>query len=348
MAIGNWIDRLRPLPQDMGAAAIDQLKGVRIAPNSNAIRRMLQAQQLKKIAGRFAPNIEEGVDNLIRKSEEFLGTRISANRYDPPKILTELALSNGPAHANKFVVSMPLPKVIDLDTNYFFQYAANKIKPDKDFKFVIQSASLPSTSISTNAVESPGPEVLMPYQVAYEDIALEMICTVGDIKEDQHGLPEKRFFDAWMANIIDPYSMEIGYREDYIMPNIKILVFGPHDFETPITIVSLLNCYPISMDAVELSHDNTDIMKVTVNIHYERWRYDNTEEDNFKQIEAPQPLKTQEQRNHIGSRPDLYSYGEKAIQGAIGYTKNNIPSEIKEKSSELFGNVSKSLKNAIK
>ena len=64
MAIGNWIDRLRPLPQDMGAAAIDQLKGVRIAPNSNAIRRMLQAQQLKKIAGRFAPNIEEGVDNL--------------------------------------------------------------------------------------------------------------------------------------------------------------------------------------------------------------------------------------------------------------------------------------------
>jgi hypothetical protein len=343
MAIGNWIDRLRPLPQEMGSAALNQLKGVRIAPNSNAIRKMLQAQQMKKIAGRFAPELEEGVDDIIRKSEEFLGLRIPARRYDPPEILTKLGTFNGPAPANKFVVIIPPPPT-NTSENWFSQYSANKIDPWQHFKFVVQSTSLPNTSISTNAIESPGPEVLMPYQVAFDDISLEMICTVGNIEEDHTGLPEKRFFDAWMSNIIDPFSMEIGYRKQYILPKMIIQVFGPHDLKVPVMTVFLENCYPISMDAVELSHDNNDLMKVNVTMHFEKWSYYGVDEGKIKTFEATQPLKHQEQQNHAGSRKDIIPEIYNTIESFGGYAKDQIPKQIKEQATGAINNLFNKIK----
>tara|TARA_Y100000817_G_scaffold274415_1_gene234666 strand:- start:101 stop:1135 length:1035 start_codon:yes stop_codon:yes gene_type:complete len=327
--IGNWIDRLKPNPQEIGSAALDKIKGVRIAPNSNAIRAMFKAQQLKKVAGRFSPRLVEDLDDIIRKSEEFLGTRIPHRRYDPPEILTKLGTFNGPLQGNKFVVIIPPPPK-NASENWFVQYSANKVDPWQHFKFVVQSTSLPNTSISTNPIDSPGPEVLMPYEVSYDDISLEMICTVGDVEEDFTGLPEKRFFDAWMSNIIDPFSMEIGYRNQYVLPKMIIQVFGPHDLKVPIMTVFLENCYPISMDAVELSHDNNDLIKINVSIHFEKWSYYGVDEGKLKTFDAPQPLKHQEQQNHAGSRKDYISDIYSEIEKTAIEASKNIPENIKD------------------
>tara|TARA_Y100001970_G_scaffold33433_1_gene41559 strand:- start:76 stop:1116 length:1041 start_codon:yes stop_codon:yes gene_type:complete len=324
--IGNWIDRQQKRVEDIGQAAVDQLKGVRIAPNSRAIRAMHEAQKLKKLAGIYLPNVEEGIDDIIGKADEFLGRKLKAKRFDPPPIIHQMGVQNGPVFSSKFVVNIPKPPVASIDTNWFYQFGSTIKNPEKDFKFVIQSASLPSTNISTNAVESPGPEVLMPYQIAFDDITLEVICTVGDLM-GQTGLPEKRFFDAWMANVIDPYSMEIGYREDYIIPEMEILVFGNHDLKAPIMVIVLENSYPISMDAVDLGHDNNDIVKINVNLHFEKWRYQSDVTSKLKLTEASQPIKTQEISNHIKIRDDVYSYVDNQITRIENYAKDNLPIE---------------------
>ena len=343
MAIGNWIDKLKPNPQQIGAAALDKIKGVRIAPNSNTIRAMFKAQQMKKIAGRFSPGLEEGVDDIIRKSEEFLGLRIPARRYDPPEVLTKIGINNGPLMGNKFVVIIPPPPT-NQHEDWFSQYSAEKLDPWQHFKFVVQSTSLPNTSISTNAIESPGPEVLMPYEVSYDDISLEMLCTVGDIEGDLTGLPEKRFFDAWMSNIIDPFSMEIGYRKDYILPKMIIQVFGPHDLKVPIMTVFLENCYPISMDAVELSHDNNDLMKVNVTMHFEKWSYYGVDEGKIKEFEAPQPETHKEIQDHRGSRSDYINDIYKEIKKTDKAIPKSVPKKLYNDAGAVFSKVKEKLK----
>ena len=325
LGVGNWIDKQQASLKERG---INTAKGVRIRPNSNAIRAMLKTQQAKKLLGKFSPGAEDHIDGLIHKTEEWLGTRVPSTLNKHPDILDHLNYYGGPIHGNRFIVDLHKPNG-DSDTDWFFQYGANHIDELKHFKFVVQSASLPSTSISTNAVESPGPEVLMPYQIAYDDIALEVLCTVGQIDQDMHGLPEKRFFDAWMSSIIDPWSMEIGYRESYIIPEMRILVMGPHDLNTPVMIVTLKNCYPISMDAVELSHDNNELIKITVNIHFEKWTYENTSHKPLT-VEPPQKFEARQEYDIKATRPDttrtIYDGIESATNAASKYipTKPNL------------------------
>ena len=325
LGVGNWIDKQRASLVQRG---INTAKGVRIRPNSNAIRAMLKTQQAKKLLGKFSPGAEDHIDGLIHKTEGWLGTRVPSTLNKHPDILDHLNYYGGPIHGNRFIVDLHKPNG-DSDTDWFFQYGANHIDELKHFKFVVQSASLPSTNISTNAVESPGPEVLMPYQIAYDDIALEVLCTVGKIEQDMHGLPEKRFFDARMANVIDPWSMEIGYRESYIIPEMRILVMGPHDLNTPVMIVTLKNCYPISMDAVELSHDNNELIKITVNIHFEKWTYENTSHKPLT-VEPPQKFEAKQEYDIKATRPDttrtIYDGIESATNAASKYipTKPNL------------------------
>ncbi len=325
IGVGNWIDKQRASLVQRG---INTAKGVRIQPNSNAIRTMLKTQQAKKLLGKFSPGAEDYIDGIIHKTEEWLGTRIKGGLNNYPNVLQHLSEYGSPIHGNRFLVGLTKPKGDD-DANWFMQYGANDIDPWKHFKFVVQSASLPSTSISTNAVESPGPEVLMPYQIAYDDIALEVLCTVGKIEQDMHGLPEKRFFDAWMASVIDPWSMEIGYRESYVIPEMRISVFGPHDLQLPIMIVTLKNCYPISMDAVELSHDNNELIKITVNIHFEKWTYENTSHKPLT-AERPQKFEAKQEYDIKGTRPDTTQYIYDGIERTTNAIKKLAPKKYLE------------------
>ena len=316
LGVGNWIDKQRKSIVDYGK---NTAKGVRIRPNSTGIRAMLKTQQAKKLLGKFSPGAEDAIDGLIHKTEEWLGTRIPSTLNNYPTILQHLSEFGSPVHGNRFLVGLTKP-IGDDDANWFTQYGANDIDVWKHFKFVVQSASLPSTSISTNAVESPGPEILMPYQIAYDDIALEVLCTVGKIEQDMHGLPEKRFFDAWMASVIDPYSMEIGYRESYIIPEMRVSVFGPHDLNIPIMIVTLKNCYPISMDAVELSHDNNELIKITVNIHFVKWTYENTSHKPLA-VELPQKFEARQEYDIKATRPDTMDTIYDGIDAATSLAK---------------------------
>ena len=325
LGVGNWIDKQQASLKERG---INTAKGVRIRPNSNAIRAMLKTQQAKKLLGKFSPGAEDHIDGLIHKTEEWLGTRIPSTLNNFPNVLQHLSEFGSPVHGNRFLVGLSKP-VGDDDADWFFQYGAKDIDVWKHFKFVVQSASLPSTSISTNAVESPGPEVLMPYQIAFDDIALEVLCTVGKIEQDMHGLPEKRFFDAWMANVIDPWSMEIGYRENYIIPEMKVSVFGPHDLNIPIMIVTLKNCYPISMDAVELSHDNNELIKITVNIHFEKWTYENTSHKPLT-VEPPQKFEAKQEYDIKATRPDTTRYISDGMETAWNAASKYIPNKISQ------------------
>ena len=92
--LGNSTGGIRGIPKQLGLKerGINTAKGVRIRPNSNAIRAMLKTQQAKKLLGKFSPGAEDHIDGLIHKTEEWLGTRVPSTLNKHPDILDHLNL----------------------------------------------------------------------------------------------------------------------------------------------------------------------------------------------------------------------------------------------------------------
>ena len=137
--------------------------------------------------------------------------------------------------------------------------------------FSARSASIPTKTISTNPVEAPGPEQKYPYNDVYDDITVTFMATQGAQKNSGYGIPERRFFDAWMNMVVDQSTMLVNYSNVY---------------STDLFFISLLNersellakyqfdrVYPIGMGAIELSHDSEDFATFDVTFSCDRWHY---------------------------------------------------------------------------
>jgi hypothetical protein len=137
--------------------------------------------------------------------------------------------------------------------------------------FSARSASIPTKTISTNPVEAPGPEQKYPYNDVYDDITVTFMATQGAQKNSGYGIPERRFFDAWMNMVVDQSTMLVNYSNMY---------------STDLFFISLLNersellakyqfdrVYPIGMGAIELSHDSEDFATFDVTFSCDRWHY---------------------------------------------------------------------------
>ena len=158
--------------------------------------------------------------------------------------------------------------------------------------FSARSASIPTKTISTNPVEAPGPEQKYPYNDVYDDITVTFMATQGAQKNSGYGIPERRFFDAWMNMVVDQSTMLVNYSNMY---------------STDLFFISLLNersellakyqfdrVYPIGMGAIELSHDSEDFATFDVTFSCDRWHYvlEHTK-STFK--DYPQPKTTNDQ-----------------------------------------------------
>ncbi len=150
----------------------------------------------------------------------------------------------------------------------------------RDLQFMCSTASIPGRTISTGEVAAPGPEQKYPYQDTYEDLECTFLCTNNSNSETNadafgdggvyKGLPEKRFFDAWMGGVINQHNMLVNYSDQYAM-NITLVIFdggnnqiGSYEFH---------RCYPLSVGAVELSHQSEEPATFPVTFNVDRWKY---------------------------------------------------------------------------
>jgi hypothetical protein len=155
--------------------------------------------------------------------------------------ITSLEKSGGLASTNRFKLVINLPP--SLQTLY-----QSSPRLEKHLQFVVQTASIPSKTLSTNSVLAPGAEQKYPYAPEMEDLTVSFLCTRDYI--------ERAFIDDWMNTIVIPSggSFFIGYRNEY-SAWMALQVFANDNSSFPAAVYKFNACFPISASAIDLSHE---------------------------------------------------------------------------------------------
>ena len=178
--------------------------------------------------------------------------------FSPNRLRSTIAERGGLATTEKFEVVFSGNGIANLDSGVA-----------RDLQFLCENVALPTKSISAQEKFIHGVGYQMPYRQAFQELSMTFLLT--------QDMSQKKFFDAWQSNIIDPNTGNIGFYNDYAC---KILIRkhsrGSLDFSTsgpnaPYEI-TLENAWPSIVAEVQLSHGGgNEIARLPVTMQYKRW-----------------------------------------------------------------------------
>lgn len=183
---------------------------------------------------------------------------------------------NGLAKPNYFTVEIAFP---------FRTSSATRSK----MVLFCDQAALPGVSFGTNPVRSYGEFKEVPYEKIYEPISLSFYV---DAK-----MTVKSVFDAWAELIQNVSTRDFNWPEEYTAPTIKIIVENSQGDKA--YMVTLYNCYPKSIGAIQLDYAAKDVMKLPIGITYQ---YATTEEMDY-------PSSVQDFTDSSGKSMEEFNYG---------------------------------------
>lgn len=160
--------------------------------------------------------------------------------------------SGGLARTNRYAVIMDMPFVFNSNTTRKALMFCDQIQ-------------LPGTNFSTAQNRTFGEFRDVPYEKLYDDITLSFYV--------DRDMLIKEMFDKWQEHIYNPYTRVFNYYANYIT-DIKIEVQDNKD--APHYYVTLHECYPKTVGAVQLDYASKDVMKLSVSIAY-KWFETQTE-----------------------------------------------------------------------
>ena len=131
-----------------------------------------------------------------------------------------------------------------------------------------ESTNLPGMTIPTRAYRIYGPAYQRPVTADFGGDGITMVFNVdADMKI-------KKFFDAWMSNIVNPLTYNVNYSATYTTKKIDIIQLNNNDQEA--YSVSLIDAFPRSMNLLDLSSSSTNqTHKLTVTFAYRKWEPNN-------------------------------------------------------------------------
>lgn len=144
-------------------------------------------------------------------------------------------------------------------------------------------ATLPAKQVLTHDRRMNMEFEKIAYGYAVDDVSFSFLST------NTYGV--KKYFDAWRSLIINEDTFDVGYKKDYALP-IKIhqlkrtekqlnksIGLGPISFDVGLGLgggkiysVELIEAFPTSYQAIELSNDLDGITEFTVQISYTNWK----------------------------------------------------------------------------
>ena len=131
------------------------------------------------------------------------------------------------------------------------------------------SANLPGMNIATRPYRIYGPAYQRPIT---SDFGGDGTTMVFNIDKD---MMIKKFFDAWMQNIVNPKTFNVNYSKTYTSNRIDIIQLDNNDRET--YSVSLIDAFPRSMNLLDLNSSSTNqTHKLTVTFAYRKWIANNS------------------------------------------------------------------------
>ena len=101
----------------------------------------------------------------------------------------------------------------------------------------------------------------MPYGFLHDDVSLTFNVT------NDYAL--KLYFEAWQARIINPVTYELSYKSNYAK-NVNIHQLDHN--ENVIYTCKLLEAYPTTMNAIQLSDEQNGLVEINVQLSFKDWR----------------------------------------------------------------------------
>jgi len=208
--------------------------------------------------------------------------------------------SQGLARSNRYVVKFT-PPLTGLDSTV-----------PQTLSLFCDQVQLPGMNFSTAQNRSFGEFREVPYEKLFDNLNMSFYV--------DKNMYVKRVFDNWMEAIQNPETRVFNYYKNYTTGmNIEV-----HDLMDRITyVVSLWECYPKTIGAVQMDYASKDIMKLSVTMQYKYWtsqlvsQNDNSEpqaEDNpaqpemFMSIEDnPNPAFSIQDNDSLPERQAIYT-----------------------------------------
>jgi len=139
-----------------------------------------------------------------------------------------------------------------------------------NFDFRCEVAEFPGRTVATSDdAVGGGPALKLPYDITYNDINLQIICS-----EDMR---ERNFFELWFDKIVGGPGRENGgllaYYDDYAR-GVKLQVTQLNSFGNPIFTYEMNDIYPIALTAMTASWEETSTyQRFGVTLAYRFYRF---------------------------------------------------------------------------
>lgn len=166
--------------------------------------------------------------------------------------------STGLSRPNRFVVSLPFPKVIDKDENYTYVPYSEITK----VLLLCESVQLPSYSYLSQSIRTYGETREAPYDRAYHNIPMSFYV---DAK-----MRVKYFFDEWAGKIQNPVTRNFRFYDDYTVD----MVIDVYNLKDNITYkVKCSEVYPKEMHYIQMHQGlKSHMMILLMNMQIRSWR----------------------------------------------------------------------------
>lgn len=194
-------------------------------------------------------------------------------------LLKLISKGSGMATSNNFAVTINFPSS-NVVGSQSWSYASANTNDETRMMVFCDEVSLPGYQLSTGSINrySGGAPLYYPTGPIYNDIQLSFMC---DAK-----MTPLHLLNKWMAYIFDDpdsstdyeTSSEQGrrlrYPKDY---QAKIILYKTErssnsDVGAISTRYTLFDSWPYSVDSVPLSYGSSQLVKVTANFYYRRWK----------------------------------------------------------------------------
>ena len=168
--------------------------------------------------------------------------------FEPKQFVSYIKENNGMALSNKYRVNLG-------------KYNNNNIP------MMCHTAKIMGKTINVNTqIYGFGSEYNLPINEGFEDLTLSFHCTQGNSKENS--LPERRLFDGWINDVIDPNTNTAGWKDDYASDIIIELLDSAGN---PIYEQIFLNSFPIQISDLELTGSGSELLTFDVTFTFDNW-----------------------------------------------------------------------------
>lgn len=168
------------------------------------------------------------------------------------RITTAIELGNGPTMASQFRVSFAFPQALK---------TAHEGFKSSEISVLCQSVSLPGTQVATTELPVYGPPLKMPYGLIYQDLNVSFLCT--------NNMAQRKVFEEWRRIIVDPTTNYVNYYDTYVG---NLIVEKLNQKGNVVHTVLFEDVFPVAIFEQELSSNNNDWLKLSIQFSYRRWR----------------------------------------------------------------------------